>query len=50
VRGAVAGQLSSPLSTGDAGGIYEYDVAAILLSRLLATPVTQSAPIRSFTR
>jgi hypothetical protein len=47
-RGAVAGQLSSPLSTGDAGGIYEYDVAAILLSRLLrgaSVPVGIHAPI-----
>jgi hypothetical protein len=47
-RGAVAGQLSSPLATGDAGGIYEYDVAAILLSRLLrgaSVPVGIHAPV-----
>jgi hypothetical protein len=31
----VAGHLSSPLSTGGAGVIFEYDVAAILMSRLL---------------
>jgi hypothetical protein len=44
----VAGRLSSPLSTGDAGGIYEYDVAAILLSRLLrgaSVPVGIHAPV-----
>jgi hypothetical protein len=47
-RGAVAGQRSSPLSTGDAGGIYEYDVGAILLSRLLrgaSIPVGIHAPV-----
>lgn len=47
-RGAVAGQLSSPLATGGAGGIYEYDVAAILLSRLLrgaSVPIGIHAPI-----
>jgi hypothetical protein len=31
----VAGNPSSPLSTGGAGVIFEYDVAAILMSRLL---------------
>jgi hypothetical protein len=31
----VAGHPSSPLSTGGAGVIFEYDVAAILMSRLL---------------
>jgi hypothetical protein len=44
----VAGQLTSPLSTGDAGGIYEYDVAAVLLSRLLrgaSVPVGIHAPV-----
>jgi hypothetical protein len=44
----VAAQLSSPLATGDAGGIYEYDVAAILLSRLLrgvSVPVGIHAPV-----
>ncbi len=44
----MAGQLSSPLSTGDAGGIYEYDVATILLSRLLrgvSVPVGLHAPV-----
>lgn len=44
----MAGQLSSPLSTGDAGGIYEYDVGAILLSRLLrraSIPVGIHAPV-----
>jgi hypothetical protein len=41
------GQPSSPLSTGSAGGIYEYDVAAVLLSRLLQgadVPVGFHAP------
>lgn len=44
----MAGQLSSPLSGGNAGGIYEYDVAAILLSRLLRglnVPVGIHAPV-----
>ena len=44
----MAGQLSSPLSTGGAGGIYEYDVAAVLLSRLLrgaSVPVGIHAPV-----
>jgi hypothetical protein len=44
----VAGQLSSPLATGGAGGVYEYDVAAILLSRLLrgvSVPVGIHAPV-----
>jgi hypothetical protein len=44
----VADQLSSPLSTGDAGGIYEYDVATILLCRLLrgaSVPVGIHAPV-----
>lgn len=44
----MAGQVSSPLATGDAGGIYEYDVAAILLSRLLrgaSVPVGIHAPV-----
>lgn len=44
----MAGQLSSPLATGGAGGIYEYDVAAILLCRMLrgaSVPVGVHAPV-----
>lgn len=44
----MAGQLSSPLSAGDAGGNYEYDVAAVWLSRLLrgaSVPVGIHAPV-----
>src|SRR5262245_57525657 len=44
----VAGQPSSPLSTGGAGVIFEYDVAAILMSRLLrgaSVPVGIHGPI-----
>jgi hypothetical protein len=39
----VAGHPSSPLSTGGAGVIFEYDVAATLMSRLLRVPVSLSA-------
>jgi hypothetical protein len=44
----VAGQLPSPLSTGGAGLTYEYDVAAVLLSRLLrgaSVPLGIHAPV-----
>jgi hypothetical protein len=44
----VAGHPSSPLSTGGAGVIFEYDVAAILMSRLLrgvSVPVGIHAPV-----
>jgi len=44
----VAGQPSSPLSTGGAGVIFEYDVAAILMSRLLrgaSVPVGIHGPV-----
>jgi hypothetical protein len=44
----VAGHLSSPLSTGGAGVIFEYDVAAILMSRLLrgaSVPVGIHRPV-----
>jgi hypothetical protein len=47
-RGAVADRLSSPLSTGGAGENYEYDVAAVWLSRLLRgvnVPVGIHAPL-----
>jgi hypothetical protein len=44
----VTGQPSSPLSTGGAGVIFEYEVAAILMSRLLrgaSVPVGIHAPV-----
>jgi hypothetical protein len=44
----VAGLLSSPLSTGGAGVVFEYDVAAILMSRLLrgaSIPVGIHGPV-----
>src|SRR5215471_17775648 len=44
----VAGRPSSPLSTGGAGVIFEYDVAAILMSRLLrgaSIPVGIHGPV-----
>jgi hypothetical protein len=44
----VAGHLTSPLSTGGAGVIFEYDVAAILMSRLLrgaSVPVGIHGPV-----
>jgi hypothetical protein len=44
----VAGQPSSPLSTGGAGVIFEYDVAAMLMSRLLrgaSVPVGIHGPV-----
>ena len=47
-RGVSGGQPSSPLSTGGAGGIFEYDVAAILMSRLLrgaSVPVGIHGPV-----
>lgn len=44
----MAGHPSSPLSTGGAGVIFEYDVATIMLSRLLrgaSVPVGIQAPV-----
>src|SRR5690349_15236803 len=44
----VAGHFFSPLSTGGAGVIFEYDVAAILMSRLLrggSVPVGIHEPV-----
>jgi hypothetical protein len=44
----VSGHLTSPLSTGGAGVIFEYDVAAILMSRLLrgaSVPVGIHGPV-----